>query len=274
MKVNIEAGKTPGLWHHKETTDLHLRHYANDAFQTNTGELWVPGSPYGGQFTSPNAYFRTEALLNGREFNWVDFETDSTEDSPTNPNARYSTYVFSRKKMLFPLLLGYGVPAVYDPELLLVATHTFDSLQLHRDAHPLSRVPEGRYDIGQVEYLINRQLALLRYASILQAGIAFGTFPPVDPLAPIHVSATDPRWSALVAGVGLLAAGGQGNLVDGTATVLSDLVDSESVIAAFSMDANVTGVLRGVNVVDGESFVIESSFEGDQGKVGWFLYNS
>src|SRR6185295_13392926 len=106
MKINVEPMQSTESWHYKQRTGLELRTFANDAFQTTTGEIWYAGSP----FKNPSAYQRDPLTLNGDKLAFPEIQLDTTEDSPTHPDPRFSSYVFAGKRMLFPHLLGYAVP--------------------------------------------------------------------------------------------------------------------------------------------------------------------
>lgn len=263
MKVNVEQEKTAAIWRYTQTVDLHYRIYANEKFQTSDGEIIHEGSP----FKNSPAYRKVPCSLSGDlELIAEDFEIDSTEDSPDHPDVRYSAYIFSRDTRLTTRLIGFPVPQT-------AGTLTWDRLTLHRDARARSVVRSGYYDQPTVEFLIERALASLRFASEIQPGHAASSFDPLDPLFPIHVSTTDPIYTALLAGVGLVAAAGKVAMVDGLAEVDSATVAANSVIVPSRMSAGFFGLLSVRNIVPGEGFQILSTNPGDNGDVGWIMTN-
>lgn len=262
MKVIIEPETSAEVWRYPHTQDLHYRTYANSEFQTSLGAMRYAGDPV----EKPNVYQRTNCVLNGVSLVSEEIELDSTEDSPTNPDARYSTYIFSGNIRLQPRLLGYPVKQS-------AGSLTWDQLTIARNAKAQSRIRSGVYDQPTVEFLIQRALADLRFASTTQAGHAFSSAPAVNPLNPIHVSQTDPVWTALEAGVGLVAAAGKAVMVDGEVLVDSDVVTADSIIAPFSMSLGVSGRLAAVDIIAGASFRIVSFNFGDNGDVAWLITN-
>jgi hypothetical protein len=68
---------------------------------------------------------------------------------------------------------------------------------------------------------------------------------------------------------------GLAELVDGSAVIPTQQVFATSRILAFSMDAGVTGRLRAEQseIVDEESFRIQSTSDGDNGAIMWLLLN-
>lgn len=263
-KVQVEAMQSTETWHHKRRTGLEERIYANETFQTSSGETWHAGSPHNG--ASKN-YLSVPLALNGNKLAYPDFEIDTTEDSPTKADPRLSSYVFAGGTLLFPHLLGFAVPVTF-PNII-----TWEALEQHRDARRGPRPFPGSYEVGVVENLIARALGLRNVASVNDIGMAMSSFPAIDPAAPIHVSVTDPVWNALIAGQGLVAGAGRAVMVDGVVTVPSAAVLDTSVIVPASMSEGVTGNLRAVNIVPGVSFDIASSNFGDNGEVSWFLSN-
>jgi hypothetical protein len=262
MKVLIEPETSAEVWRYPHTQDLHYRTYANSSFQTSLGAM----RHYGNPFDEPYVYQRNECVLDGDKLVSEEIELDSTEDSPDNPDARYSTFIFSGNIRLRPRLLGYPVKQTN-------GTLTWDHLTLARNASQRSRIRSGTYDQPSVEFLLERALASLRYASVVQAGHAFSSHPAVDPLAPIHVSVTHPLWTALEAGSGLIAAAGKAVMANGEVLVNSGVVAADSVIIPSSMSRDVSGQLVAVDVIVGESFRIVSNNFGDNGDVAWLMAN-
>ena len=109
--------------------------------------------------------------------------------------------------------------------------------------------------------------------------MAASSYAPTDPLYPIHVSVTDPAWGNIAAGLGIAVASGQATIPDdgsGEVTVTTPDVNDSQVIHVFSMDENVTGQLsvpRSAIVTD-TSFKIVSNNGGDNGIVGWTIFNA
>lgn len=263
-KVQVEAMQSTEIWHYKQRTGLELRIFADETFQTSDGETWDQGNPRNG--TSKH-YMPVPLALNGNKLSYPGFELDTTEDSPTKADPRLSAYVFAGKTLLFHRLLGFAVPVTF-PNVI-----TWEALEQHRDARRGPRPFPGSYDVGVVENLIARALGLRNVSSINDIGMAMSSFPAVDPLNPIHVSVTDPLWNALSAGMGLVAGAGKAVMVDGFVTVLTGVVVAASVIVPASMSEGVTGNLRVVNIIPGESFDIASTNFGDNGDVSWVLSN-
>lgn len=250
-------------WHHRRRTGLELRIFANERFQTSGGEFWKFGTPHG---TGSKNYLSIPLTLNGNKLSIPDFELDTTEDSPTRPDPRLSAYVFAGGTLINPHLLGFPVPITF-PNVI-----TWEALEQHRDARRGPRPFPGSYEVGVVENLIARALGLRNVSSINDIGMAMSSHPAVDPAHPIHVSVTHPLWTALEAGMGLVAGAGRAVMVDGFVNVPTEVVLETSVIVPASMSNGVTGRLRAVNIVPGEGFDIVSDF-GDNGDVSWILSN-
>ena len=79
--------------------------------------------------------------------------------------------------------------------------------------------------------------------------------------------------SAIEAAIGQQTKAGLATLVDGEVEVPNSLVTINSKIAPFSMDENVTGSLRATvaDIIEHESFVIRSTNDADEGRVGWIM---
>lgn len=267
MKAIIEAHNTPSIYHFPQLVGIELRHYANKPFITYNGQVIPAGSP-----NSPNSWFLPVdcEVQGGNSLLIPDHEVDTTEDSPTDRSATYTSWLFANGERLgnVPYLAGYGIPAL--------PNHTWSSLTLHRNArNPPPR--QGVYDLGQVEYLIELKLGELRMGSeTLVGNLAIDTS-PLDPNFPQAVGTQNPIWLALQAGVGLLTAAGTAILapgvVDVRVTVLSAAVLADSKIFLSSMDPNVGGSLHVENIVPAVSFDIVSNNGGDAGAVSWMLTN-
>lgn len=263
MKSIIEAHNTPSIYHFPQLVGVQLRHYANAPFITYNGQMIPAGNP-----NSPNSWFLPVdcEVQGGSTLLIPSHEIDTTEDSPTDRTATYTSWLFANGERLgnIPYLAGYGIPEL--------PSHTWSSLTLHRNAkNPPPR--QGVYDLGQVEYLIELKLGELRMGSETLVGNVALDQDPLDPLFPIAVGANNPLWLALQSGLGLVTAAGKAVMAGGVAPVLSEMALQNSVIICSSMSAGVTGVLRAVNIVDEEGFDVESSNPGDEGDVAWLIYN-
>ena len=258
MKRLIEPQSTPDLWRLGGVSAL-LQIHANQQFDTYNGQ-YIPASS-----VEVGLCLEVVCPVVANILEIPEVEIDSTEDSITNPRATYDAIIISRKKRI-DFLKNFAVPATL-PNL------TWPILRLRKAARIPLRV-SNTYNSEQIESLNAQALTFLRLASINQVGMAAGTAPAVDPAFPVHVSATDPLWNALLAGEGLITASGKAAMVDGLVHVESEVVEAGSAITCSSMDLGVTGTLRAVNVVAGDGFDIVSNNPGDVGQVAWFLSNS
>jgi len=85
-----------------------------------------------------------------------------------------------------------------------------------------------------VEYLITQSLGLLRTASDTQIGMAASSYPATDPAFPVHVSATEPDWIALV---GSLSDVDEVDVTDFGATGDGVTDDTAAIVAAITAAA-------------------------------------
>lgn len=189
MKMIIEAINTPSVWQFPPAAYVEARTYANQTFQTYHGQIIPRGNP-----NDPNSYYLSTPceISGGNVLKIPSIEIDSTEDSPTNRTATYTTWIFidGERAGTIPFLADFGVPYAGDPATGLDNGLTWGGLILHRDA-PNPPPRQGVYDIGQVEYLIAAALGDLRRASTTQIGMAALTTDPINPLFPEVVGAND-----------------------------------------------------------------------------------
>jgi hypothetical protein len=262
LKVTIEPTISPNIWHF--STAPELRVYALQDFFTDEGVPILRGTP-----GTDEPHLKLQCTLQGA----TALEIPELEIDPSIISDRRIPYtaIFQTHGRKVPFLSNFIVP----PE---PSDTTWYGLQLFQRLGRMRFVNPPMADIQMMmASMIADALTYLRFASETRAGMAAGTYAPLDPLFPVHVSATDPLWGNIANGVGLAVAAGQATIPDdgtGTVTVLTPSVNDTQVIQAFSMDANVTGALHVENIVEDTSFDIVSNDGGDNGLMGWTIFNA
>lgn len=266
MKVTIEPQNTPDVWRLGGTEAL-MQIRANQSFDTFNGQ-YVP------QGRVDEGLFLEQVLtIDNHVLNIPSVELDSTTDSLTNKTATYTVSLLtSRRKLIRPHFFVGRVPHTLAPNT------TWPVL---RNAQP-GRIPVrlllDTYSKDEIHTLIATALTFLRMASDTQVGMAASSFPGTDPGFPTHVSVTDPLWTQIQAGQGLVAARGHADLVlhvEGARVTVEEPSSSvDAVITAFPQSLGVIGNLRVpiANIVEGESFDIISTNPADEGTVGWVIF--
>lgn len=261
MKVTIEAQNTPDVWRLGGTEAL-MQIRANQSFDTFGGQFMPQGR------VDEGLYLEQVLTVDNHVLNIPSVELDSTTDALGKKDATYTVSLLtSKRKLIRPHFFVGRVPHTLAPNT------TWPVL---RNAQPGTipvRLLLDTYSKDEIHTLIATALTFLRMASPTQEGMAMGTFPAVDPGHPVHVSATDPLWTQIQAGQGLVAAVGKADMANGAVNVPTAVALETSVIVPASMDAGVTGALQVLNVVAGVSFDIVSSNFGDNGEVSWILSN-
>lgn len=252
MKVIVEAQNTPNVWQISGTAQL--RTFANQPFDTFHGQYVPKGSANEGDL-----YLPVDCDTSAEQLLIPSHEVDSTEDSITNPNATYTSVLWTPQRGIIKpeFLANYRVPAT-------LPNQTWPLLRLHKAARIPLRIT-NTYNSEQIESLIAVALTFLRTGSPTQIGMLALQDPAVDPAFPIALGPNSPQAAR---------AHGLAQLVEGVATVITSTVLANSTIQLTGQDGNVSGTLRVESRVDGVSFEIVSDNGTDSGFVGWVIFNS
>jgi hypothetical protein len=256
VKVTIESISTPNIW--QFSTAPELRTYALQDFYTDEGVLVLRGTP-----GTDEPHLKSQCTLSGStQLIIPEIEIDSTS---IDPPSRYTSLFVTRGRKT-PYMSNFAVPA--EPN-----DTTWLGLQIYQR---IGRMRFVNPPMAQIQSLMANMIAdaltFLRFASETRAGMAASSFAPLDPLFPIHISTTDPNWENFIAGLGMIIAADRATLVDGTVTVPAPAVTANSIITVTKM-ANMAGSLNvpADQIVEGVSFVINSTDGGDNGDVSWMI---
>jgi hypothetical protein len=266
MKVPIQPLISANVWRlGGDTAELEIT--VNEDFMTSDG-LWWPKSKRG-----PGATFAkiVPLTIDSNEVLFPDFELDSTIDALVNRNARYDAYIKAEDGRRVPFVLGFALRQLTDGD----PSTTWSEIILLRDAdYDRKRTLTGSL-MDNVYSLITAAIGGLSKANVVNYGVTALTANPLNPTDPIAVGANDPTWVSFRAGRGLVQKSGSVDLIDGgvSSSVLTDVVTPDSVIICTPRSPDILGTPRVLpdDIVEGESFVIRSTNEGDLGRVDWAI---
>lgn len=260
MKVVIEASTTPnGVW--KLTGAVKLRIYASRSFWNSDGQLVPQGTPGSGH----TSYLEITCVVADGTLVIPSFEIDSTVDALDDIWVTYTAELVAGSRRI-PFLQNFPVNTLVagDP------SYTWQEIILHKNLIAPQTIPESLS--RQIAALITVAVGQLNKSSETNFGNTALSANPVDPAFPIAISQTDPLWQSLSAGTGLVSGSDTATMVDGTVTIPSVEVTTDSKILVTSNDDGVFGSLRVSAIVPGVSFTITSSNGGDNGIVAWIMF--
>lgn len=251
MKVTVEAQNTPNIW--QISGPAQLRTFANQPFDTFHGQYIPKGSA-----NDDDCYLPVDCDTSGSELEIPTHEIDSTEDSITNPNATYTSVLWTPKRGIIKpeFLANYRVPAT-------LPNQTWPLLRLHKAARIPLRIT-NTYNSEQIETLIAVALTYLRTGSPTQIGMLALQDPALNPAFPVALGPNSPGVTRDI-GLATLVAGPDGSFVD----VVSAAFTPTCGIRLTGQDDRATGNLWPINKVDGAGFTIASSNGTDDGVVLW-----
>lgn len=262
MQIPIEGWITSQLWRLPGGT-AEIRVYADTDFVTSDNKF-IPQ----GRVSDPKSfYFTVPCTIAGNVLTIPDTELPSTVDALVNPHARYTAIIVAAGKKI-PFIANFALNTLEagDPSL------TWAEILLFRDMPAAQQSAPSL--LRQIAGMISLAVGSLNKASILNPGVAAGSWPANDPTFPIHVAQTDPAWENILNGIGLVTKSGRATMVDGSALAIpAPTVNPDSIVLAFSMSDTVNGNLKApaANIVDGVSFDVFSTDGGDNGEISWIV---
>jgi hypothetical protein len=261
MKVPIEAFNTPQVWRLQGAT-VELRIYASTEFVTSLGQ-WIPAGRVG---NSNTFYLSILCTVLGNVLTIPGFEIDSTVDALVNPHALYNAELIDARGRRVMFIANFAVNTLEagDPSL------TWPEILLYRDM-PLVQQSAPSL-LRQIAGMISLAAGALTKSSSTNTGVTALSVNPLDPVFPIALAANDPLVFQLQAGVGLIVAADRATLVNGSVVVAAPAVTPTSIITVTKM-ADMAGSLNvpADQIIDGVSFVINSTDGGDNGEVSWTI---
>ena len=268
MKVVIEAINSPEYWKVGGST-AKLRIEALQGFTTSDGQFIPPSS--NGSF-----YIEVPITILADIPTISSFEIDSTEDatpwgSPVEGDVPgYKATIVTDKGRKFPYLSQFRVPTLTDGD----PSYAWGEIRAFNKGAALSALRTRRYITeDEVRNWITTAVGNLNKGSETNTGVVAISKDATDPAFPTAVSVTDPIWLDVIAGRSINVDRGQATLVDGSVTVLSSVVSSNQAPSLAPMFPP-SGILYIDNIVNGVSFDIKSTDFGDNGIVGWALFNT
>lgn len=146
MKRNISSLSTANIWNLTDQAPV-LETYADVQFDTSDNQTWYPGDPQAGTLCRRDTCSVAAGVLSVPTLT----NFDTTEDSPNNQTATYSTYIRATNQQLIPWLLNYRVPVG-------TAAISWTTLRIHK-AGVISRDPANTYTKQEVLDLLASMIA-------------------------------------------------------------------------------------------------------------------